>query len=111
MKAIFVTVSIIAAGFAFAQDKQDQCCAGEKQVKAVAAQKAQCCQSTTGKTIAKAGAGCCNEKGQLAKFKVFVAGSYKFYGCEMSAKQARMDLIAQGKKVGKIQPVRSRVTI
>lgn len=110
MKAIFATLALIAAGFALAQT-QDECCAGEKQMKAVVAKKGQCCQSTNGKAIAKAGSGCCNEKGQLAKFKVFVSGNYQFFGCENSAKQARMDLIAQGKKVGKIQQVRGRVTI
>lgn len=111
MKPLLMILSLFAASIAFAQTQKADACCGDKAAKAVAANKAQCCKSTPTKAVAKGGPGCCNEKGQLAKFKVFVSGSYKFYGCEGSAKQARMDFIAQGLTVGKVQPVRSKITI
>jgi hypothetical protein len=71
-----------------------------------------CCQSTEVKTVAKFEAGCCNQKGQAAKFKVFVANQgYQFFGCSESADQARKTLVASGKRVGAVQKVTGRVVI
>lgn len=71
--------------------------------------KKACCKSTASKPLAKGDPGCCNEAGQPAKFKVYVAGvGYKFFGCEGSANKGRKELLAKGAKVGNIQKVTSK---
>lgn len=73
--------------------------------------KKACCKSTAAKPIAKGDKGCCNETGQAAKFKVFVAGAgYKFFGCEGSATKGRKELLAKGAKVGNIQKVTAKTS-
>ncbi len=68
--------------------------------------KESCCKSTPAHVMAKGDKGCCNETGQTAKFKVFVAGQgYKFFGCEGSAAKGRKELIAKRLKVGSVQAV------
>ena len=68
--------------------------------------KESCCKSTATHAMAKGDKGCCNEAGQTAKFKVFVAGNgYKFFGCEGSATKGRKDLLAKRLKVGSVQQV------
>lgn len=66
--------------------------------------KKACCKTTAVKKVVKGDAGCCNAKGEPAKFKVFVAGhGYKFFGCEGSATKERAELVAKKVKVGPIQ--------
>jgi hypothetical protein len=85
------------------------CCAQEAQA---AAKTDECCKSTEAKPMAKGDPGCCNAKGQPARFKVYVAGSgYQFFGCEGSAGKARQALLKSGAKVGKVQKVSSKVLI
>lgn len=83
-------------------------------LRAKAAEKGQddCCQSTEAKPMAKGDEGCCNAAGEVAKFKVYVAGvGYKFFGCEESAGKERTALMAKHGKVGPVQRVTGRVLI
>ncbi len=136
---MLMSMVMVAASFAAAQDdcckaeakveakikvtKKDDCC-GDKKVSAedafmaearrmaaAAEGKQDCCKSTPEKPVAKGEAGCCNAKGEVAKFKVFVAGEgYKYFGCEGSAGKGRTELMSKGKKVGKVQKVHTKVT-
>lgn len=93
--------------------EQKACCASKDAAKPVVQAVAHddhhqgaCCLSTEELHVAKGGAGCCNEKGQPAKFKVWSEGKYYFYGCEGSASKGRLSLIENGAfHVGKVQPV------
>lgn len=104
------------------QAKQDDCCAEKPMAseeafmaeakrmmvlaEVKASGKAECCQSTPAKPMAKGDEGCCNADGAPAKFKVFVAGEgYKFFGCADSASEGRTALSAEGRKVGPVQKV------
>ena len=70
-----------------------------------------CCKSTASKPMMKGDKGCCNEHGQQAKFKVYVAGvGYKYFGCEGSAKKGAAAHSAKGHKVGRVQKVTSKST-
>lgn len=74
--------------------------------------KKACCRTTATKSVEKGDAGCCNAKGEAAKFKVFVAGvGYKYYGCADSAKLGRKELLASGAKAGSVQKVRGKISI
>lgn len=74
--------------------------------------KKACCKTTAKVAVAKAEKGCCNEKGELAKFKVFVSGKgYAFFGCPDSAAQGRKAAIAKGAKTGPVQAVSGRVAL
>jgi len=74
--------------------------------------KEDCCKSTEAKPMAKGDAGCCNAKGEVAKFKVFIAGvGYKYFGCEESAGKERSMLLAKHSKVGPVQKVAGKVMI
>lgn len=137
-----ITLSILFAfcGAAMAQTEKSQCCeSGAKTAKAAshcskeskAAQmsddefiaeahrmqmaaegKKECCKSTAAKPVAKGEGDCCNAKGAVAKFKVFVAGQgYKYFGCEGSAAEGRKDLMAKGAKVGQVQKVAGKIMI
>ena len=95
---------------------QGECCAaGEKAVdmKAQTAKtQEECCKSTEAKPLAKGDPGCCNAKGETAKFKVYVVGGgYKLFGCEGSAKKGREDIVAGGKLAGPIQKVVSKKSV
>ena len=71
-----------------------------------------CCQSTEEKVAAKGSEGCCNAKGEAAKFKVFVAGvGYKYFGCADSAAKGRKELLAKHTKVGAVQKVNGKISI
>ena len=71
-----------------------------------------CCQSTQEKVVAKGSEGCCNAKGETAKFKVFVAGEgYKYFGCADSAAKGRKELLAKHTKVGTVQKVSGKISI
>lgn len=71
-----------------------------------------CCQSTQEKVVAKGDEGCCNAKGETAKFKVFVAGvGYKYFGCSESAAKGRKELLAKHAKVGAVQKVSGKISI
>jgi hypothetical protein len=122
MKALIVTLFAAVAACSMAQMP---CCKGEKKPNAEesflkmarememsAEGKKACCQTTATKSVEKGDEGCCNAKGESAKFKLFVAGSgYKYFGCEDSASQGRKELLAKGAKVGKVQKVRTKVAI
>jgi len=99
MKKI-IALAIIASAFGVA-NAQD-CCQKEA-VKAKA--QGACCQSTDAKKIAKAGKGCCNEPGKVAKFKVFAGGKYHLFGCADSAEKGRTELMAKHLDVGMVQAV------
>lgn len=74
--------------------------------------KEACCKSTAEKPKAKGDAGCCNAGGEVAKFKVYVAGiGYKYFGCEDSAGKERRTLLAKHSKVGPVQKVAGKVLI
>lgn len=74
--------------------------------------KSRCCKSTAANPVVRGSAGCCNAPRQVAKFKVFVRGEgYRFFGCSTSAQQVRSQLASQGKHVGRVQAVLSRVLI
>lgn len=89
----------------------DKAGCGDKMVASTVATKESCCKSTAAKPIAKGDKGCCNAKDALAKFKVFVDGEWKFYGCQGSATKGRAEWVTKAFNVGKVQPVTSRVTI
>jgi hypothetical protein len=80
---------------------------------AIAAEgKKECCKSTAHKPMAKGDKGCCNEKSQPAKFKVFVRDhGYQFFGCQGSATKGRQELVATGAKVGPVQRVTGNAMI
>lgn len=86
------------------------CCEAESAKTAALAQE-DCCKSTDTKPMKKGDPGCCNEKGALAKFKVYLSGGYKFFGCEGSAKKAREEMLSKGLKPGPVQKVTSKVKI
>lgn len=74
--------------------------------------KKACCQTTATKSVEKGDKGCCNAKGEPAKFKVFVSGAgYKFFGCEDSAAEGRKELLAKGAKVGKVEKLSRKTSI
>ncbi|MBN9501978.1 MAG: hypothetical protein BGO01_10090 [Armatimonadetes bacterium 55-13] len=118
-------VTLIVAAASVASFAQCPACGKEKQPSAdelflkqarememAAEGKKACCRTTAEKSVEKGEAGCCNAKGEIAKFKVFVAGSgYKFFGCEDSAAQGRKELMASGVKVGQVQKVLGKVAI
>jgi hypothetical protein len=87
------------------------CCEAEAAAKAEAKAQDECCKSTEAKPMAKGDPGCCNEKGAPAKFKVYLYGGYKFFGCEDSAAKAREDMLAKGLKPGPVQKVTSKAKI
>lgn len=68
--------------------------------------KEECCKSTAEKPVAKGSPGCCNAPDAPKKFRVKVAGKgYAYFGCEDSAKKGRAELMAKGKKVGRVEKV------
>ncbi|HZH97565.1 MAG TPA: hypothetical protein VEX38_01225 [Fimbriimonadaceae bacterium] len=123
MKFLFSLISLVCAAAAMAQccggSKADNPQAREAEFMAEAnrmALKAQgkeaCCQTDATKSVEKGAKGCCNAKAEPAKFKVFVAGEgYKYFGCEGSAKKGRQELVAKGEKVGRVQKVRTKVSL
>lgn len=121
-KLVLLSTLTVLAAFASAQD----CCSSmkgaaagddafmaEAQRMAVMAEgKKACCKSTEAVAVVKGEKGCCNAKGEVAKFKVFVAGKgYQFFGCEASATKGRATLAAKGKAVGQVQKVASTVSM
>lgn len=91
---------------------EDEFMAEAERMMQTAEGKQACCKSTAQKPMAKGDKGCCNAKGEAAKFKVFVAGEgYKYFGCEGSAGKGRKELIASGKKVGNVQKVNGKVAM
>jgi hypothetical protein len=121
MKLFLTAVLTVAAAVSMAQAP---CCKGEKtntdaeflkvaqEMEMKAEGKKACCKSTEAKPMAKGDKGCCNAPGEVAKFKVFVAGTgYKYFGCKDSAAQGRKDLLAKGAKVGNIQKVSLKASI
>ncbi len=119
MKIFAILCLIVTGAFAMGQD----CCKKQmsqeeafmleaKKMMMAAEGKQPCCQSTAEKVVEKGAKGCCNEKGQPAKFQVMVVGKgYKYFGCEGSAKQGRKDLIAKGPKVGKVEKAKAKVSM
>ncbi len=69
-----------------------------------------CEKSTPEKLVKKGEAGCCNAKGEPAKFKVWDGTGYEFFGCEDSAAEGRAELLAKGKVAGQVQPVVAKNT-
>ncbi|MBL8048506.1 MAG: hypothetical protein JNJ45_07485 [Chthonomonas sp.] len=108
MKTLIALVSIVTAGLAIAGQQGGACCAGEGKVAKAAKQEA-CCTSTKAKPVAKMAKGCCNAKGESAKFKVFAGGKYFFFGCAGSADKGRTDLMAKYLDVSAVQVVTSKV--
>jgi len=118
-------LTLALAAIAALSMAQAPCCQGEKKASAEdpflkmarememkAEGKKECCRSTEAKKIVSGEDGCCNAKGEPAKFKVFVAGAgYKYFGCEDSAAEGRKTLLAKGARVGKVQKVNSKVAI
>lgn len=122
MKQIFFVLAAMLAIGAYAGDKcgGDKCCekkmtAEEKFLKEAdemlmaSEGKKACCKSMPGHMVAKGEKGCCNEKGALAKFKVWTGEKYAYFGCKGSAESGRAELAAKGAAVGKVQPVSGRV--
>src|SRR5687767_8748152 len=106
-----LSIVALAATCALAITQEKSCCSAEKMVTAKAQTKVDgkeaCCKSTEKKPVAKGDKGCCNAKGEVAKFKVYVAfEGYKFFGCEGSAKKGREELAANGYIVGEVQKVK-----
>lgn len=102
----------VALSQTVAYAKEDCGGCASKEVKAEAKATESCCKSTAANPIAKGEKGCCNEKGALAKFKVWADGTYHFFGCQGSASKARIDLARQGALVvGRVQPVVGRVAM
>jgi hypothetical protein len=120
---VFIT-SILAAAAALSM-AQMPCCQGEKkatkedsflkmarEMEMSAEGKKACCRTTAEKSVEKGAEGCCNASGEVAKFKVFVAGAgYKYFGCEDSAAKGRHELLAKGARAGKVQKVVGKVAI
>jgi hypothetical protein len=71
----------------------------------------ECEKSTPEKKVVKGGEGCCNKKGESAKFKVWAGGGYHFFGCEDSAKSGHKELTMKGLVAGGVQPVLSKQVI
>lgn len=131
MKFFVTTLAVCAMAFANAQDscckaeaKQGSCevvakvdkdaefMAEAHRMMAAAEGKKMCCKSTASMPKMKGEDGCCNAKGEMAKFKVFVSGvGYQFFGCEGSAKKGRTEWVAKGHKAGNVQKVASKVAI
>lgn len=140
MKWMITLVAIAVAGSSFAQDccskkeaKQEATTCGASAKKSgcgemVSAEqefmaeahkmamsadgKQACCKSTATKAMAKGDKGCCNAKGEMAKYKVYVAeAGYKYFGCEGSASKGRKELMAKGHKVGNVQKVNGKVAM
>lgn len=86
--------------------------ANKNVVASTKADKVTCYKANAAKQVVKGGKNSCANKGQMAAFKVFVAGNgYKFFGCQDSAAKGRTTLVAQGKKVGGVQKVSRRAVI
>lgn len=64
-----------------------------------------CERSTATKMVKKGDTGCCNAKGEAAKFKVWNGMGYELFGCEDSANEGRALLQARGLIAGNVQPV------
>lgn len=105
-KVLLVGAFVVAGAMGFAQG---DCCGdkvAEKKAQETVNGKPACCKSTEAKPMAKGEKGCCNAKGELAKFKVYVVGvGYKFFGCEGSAAKGREEIVAAGQLAGKVQKV------
>ncbi len=122
MRIFLTAILSIAAAISMAQGP---CCQAEKkpsqedaflkmarEMEIAAEGKKACCQTTAEKKVEKGGEGCCNAKGEPALFKVYVGGvGYKFFGCEDSAAEGRKELLAQHKKVGKVQKVSKKTSL
>lgn len=91
---------------------KEGCCATKaKAVQVKMESKEACCTSTAKAPVAKAGKGCCNATGEMAKYKVFADGKWMFFGCKDSAEKGRRDLTTMAFKVGKVMPVTSMIRI
>lgn len=103
------TNAVVSNGASYAKDgacASGSCGDKEAKVEAKVNGKTACCKSTAEKPMAKGDKGCCNAKGEAAKFKVWADGKYSFFGCEGSANKGRLELVAKGAmNVGKPQPV------
>lgn len=119
---IFLT-AILTAGAALSM-AQAPCCKAKqpsqeetflkvaREMQMAAEGKKACCQTTATKSIEKGDKGCCNAKGEPAKFKVFVKGEgYKFFGCEDSAAEGRKALVAKGAKAGKVEKMSRKASL
>jgi hypothetical protein len=120
MKSVLLLAAMAVCGAAFAQctgckgkpSADDAFLAEANRMMAMSEGKTACCKSTAGALKIKGEAGCCNAQGEPAKFKVWVRNEgYKMFGCEGSAAKGRSALMAEGKKVGGVQPVTGRVTL
>jgi hypothetical protein len=80
-------------------------CAPGTHSKLAAKAEGACERSTATKMVKKGEAGCCNAKGEAAKFKVWNGMGYELFGCEDSASQGRTQLLARGLMAGNVQPV------
>jgi len=128
---LVISASLVLAGGALAQAKQDDCCKdmaakatakGKSKVKAapmdccmeegaMAAQGEDDCCKDMGKT-AKKGMDPCSDPNGLAKFKVYIVGKgYAYFGCEDMAKKGRDGLLKKGEFVGGVQKVAAKVKL
>ncbi len=73
--------------------------------------KDECCQSTPLQPKAVGDPGCCNQKGAVAKFKVWNGKTFQYYTCADAAHTARKSLLARGMKAGKVQKVIGKVLL
>ncbi len=80
-------------------------CVPESKTRLAAKSEGACERSTPTKMVKKGDAGCCNAKGEVAKFKVWNGMGYEFFGCEDSAAEGRTQLLALGHVAGAVQPV------
>ncbi len=80
-------------------------CVPEAKARVAAKSEGVCEKSTATKMVKKGEAGCCNAKGEVAKFKVWNGMGYEFFGCEDSAAEGRTQLLALGHVTGAVQPV------
>lgn len=80
-------------------------CVPESKTRLAAKSEGACEKSTATKMVKKGDAGCCNAKGEVAKFKVWNGMGYEFFGCEDSAAEGRAQLLALGHVAGAVQPV------
>ncbi len=122
MRILLTTIIAACAALSMAQAP---CCQGEKKVspddafmkmaremEMSAEGKKACCKTTAENSVEKGAEGCCNAKGEPAKFKIFVQGAgYKYFGCEDSAAKGRKELLAKGAKAGKVQKVGRKIAI
>ncbi|MBC8064823.1 MAG: hypothetical protein H7Y17_08335 [Chlorobia bacterium] len=119
----FLLTSVLAAVAAFSM-AQGPCCQEKKpnqedgflkmarEMEMSAEGKKACCKTTATKSVEKGDKGCCNAKGEAAKFKVFVEGAgYKFFGCEDSAAKGRKELLAKGARAGMVQKVSTKTSL